>query len=176
MGLFDQLRANAVLFKSRSSLRLFLSLFVWLRMFWKSFCVLTRNSRISIKSFLHCAKWSSIAFLSSSTVFKSFSGSLPPSNFFTASMNSRDLLLSNGAGFFLPVAGDPGFFLTGIWEMTSLELFLLLMTGLPLGLPLGLESPDLGAEGSLRDCEKKLIVTITTCDLRLPRNYTDPVI
>lgn len=155
IGLFYQLRANVVLFKSCSSLRLFLSLFVWPRSFWKSSCVLTTNSLISIKSFSHCVKWSSIAFLSSSTVFKSFSGSFPPSNFFTASMNSRDLLLSNGAGFFVPLAADPGFFLTGIWEVTSLELFLLLMEGLPFGL----DSLDVGAEGSLRDCEKKLIVT-----------------
>lgn len=172
MGIFDHLRPDAVLFKSRNSLRLFLSLFVWPRMFWKSSCVLTTNSLISIKSFSHCVKWSSIAFRSSSTVFKSFSGSLPPSNFFTASMNSRDLLLSNGAGFFLPEVGDPGFFLIGIWEVTSLALFLLLMAGLPLGLPLGLDSPAVGAEGSLRDCEKKLmVIVVTTFDLRLPRNY-----
>lgn len=42
--------------------------------------------------------------------------------------------------------------------MTSLRLFLLLMAGLPLGLLLGLDSLDVGAEGSFRDCEKKLIV------------------
>ena len=41
----------------------------------------------------------------------------------------------------------------------SLWLFLLLMAGLLLGLPLGLDSLDVGAEGSLRDCEEKLIVT-----------------
>lgn len=32
------------------------------------------------------------------------------------------------------------------------------MAGLPLGLLLGLDSLDVGAEGSFRDCEKKLIV------------------
>ena len=51
--------------------------------------------------------------LSSSTVFISFSGSFPPSNFFTASIKSRDLVLSKGAGFALFV-GVPESFLTGI--------------------------------------------------------------
>lgn len=41
--------------------------------------------------------------------------------------------------------------------MPSLGLFLELIAGLPLGLDFGLDSLDVGAEGSFRDCEKKLI-------------------
>lgn len=145
-----QLRIEVFLFKLCSSLRLFLNCFVWPRIPLKSSCVRAKNSLISCRSFSHATKWFSTAFLSSSTVFKSFSGSLPPSNFFTASINSRDLLLRSGAGF------DPEVFLTGIWE-----LFLVVAIGIPLGLPVGLESLVVGDAGSFRDWVKKLMTSAT---------------
>ena len=153
-GSFDQLRFNAILLKSRSSLTSFFNFLVWLRIFWKSSCVRATNSLISLKSFSHCAKWSPIAFLSSSTVFISFSGSFPPSNFFTASIKSRDLVLSKGAGFALFV-GVPESFLTGIWDELPLRLFLLPI----LGLLMGLDSLDEGLEGSFRGCEGDKLIT-----------------
>ena len=123
------------------------------------------NFLISIKSFSQAASWFSTALFSSSTVFKSFSGSFPPSNFFTASMNSRDLLLSKGAGF-----EDPEFFLTGIWEL-SRGFFLVAIIGLPFGLPLGLGSLDVVGEGSFRDWLKKLMI-LATSQNRLVKNIS----